>query len=511
MPDVFGMDVGNGFGCVAIFANNGNEPESAMPKDYVDGFPTAVFITSEGQVLLGEEARKNNERYRGRAVRCAKMHMEQGNTIHLEGDGVEEVSSDKVFSTISAELLHMANEQRNNAGASKVRELVLTYPTAFENNKQLLNRMEDAVNVVKFNDDECYKVIGRLPEPAAAAFDYLNYMCNHPEPTLRITQEQFTAVVYDLGHGTLDTALVTANAQNGEYKVHATGATEEHCAGEAIDSLIYGELLNKIRQHLNNPTYEPVNANARERLRQFAVDCKHTLSNEESWEKEFFVGDEEIALSMNINEFEDNVAPLLERSKAAFVDMLNEAYRLNIVPDCVVLTGGSTRIRYVHKMIAETLKKNNLSIPMVPHRPGTAVAYGAALYGHLLQQRMAGSTVKQLEQSVEYSFGVKVPSPRGGYEARYIINADASYPASSKPIRLRAESDGVVRVIVCRSKSRGNADPTNAWEIIRFGFIIGVNAECSAVLKLKENHDIEVEVTLPNGKHEVRTTRNATA
>ena len=69
-------------------------------------------------------------------------------------------------------------------------------------------------------DGKPIEVIARLPEPAAVAIDYLFYMQNLSSQKDKFKSDVFTALIYDLGHGTFDTAVVTARSDGSPYSLH---------------------------------------------------------------------------------------------------------------------------------------------------------------------------------------------------------------------------------------------------------------------------------------------------
>ena len=64
------------------------------------------------------------------------------------------------------------------------------------------------------------KVVGTIRGPAAAALDYLYFLQNLLEEDKRIDQESYTVLVYDLGHGTFDAAVVTVRRKGEPYQLH---------------------------------------------------------------------------------------------------------------------------------------------------------------------------------------------------------------------------------------------------------------------------------------------------
>lgn len=219
----FGVDIGNGFGYCSLLSDESRDPDILLGDAFRrEGLPTDAYVDQDGKILV-QEISSMLRRHPGRGVHAIKRHLAAGETITLWEHGTSfEVSADRVYQAIVQELLGIANRERRTMRQEPVYRLVLTYPVEFKDNKKLLARMKRSVEGIKLEGGARYQVAGMLPEPAAVAFDYLYYMRHLAVENRLGSGDRFTVVVYDLGHGTFDTALVSAEDNSDKYTVYAS-------------------------------------------------------------------------------------------------------------------------------------------------------------------------------------------------------------------------------------------------------------------------------------------------
>lgn len=208
MNDIFGCDIGNGYGYISVLENENTDPVVLLPsKISKEGMPTSAYVasSSEIEVFSGRSAiDKYGSRNANKLVHAIKTRMVEG-TINVGGIFV---NTDDIYAAIVRDLVILGNEARQSMGKEKIYDLVFTFPASIANDITMINRMQNSIekNIV---DGHKLHVVSRLPEPAAVAVDYLYYMRNIVEINKRIVKDEYSILVYDLGHGTFDIALVS--------------------------------------------------------------------------------------------------------------------------------------------------------------------------------------------------------------------------------------------------------------------------------------------------------------
>ena len=199
----FGCDIGNGFGYVSLLSDEKSDPFPMIPPKYrlPMGMPTDVYVTPPaGDPILVYDTKKGAAQ---RAINRDAIHGIHAVKTYLDEEVIERggirVSVDKAYAAIARDLMILANEQRKSRGESPLYNMVFTFPVAFAKDVNLLNRMQKAIEEVKI-DGQPLKVVGRLPEPAAVAIDYLYYVQNIAKSNNEMKKEELTVLVYDLGY-----------------------------------------------------------------------------------------------------------------------------------------------------------------------------------------------------------------------------------------------------------------------------------------------------------------------
>lgn len=172
--------------------------ENEGSKISKEGMPTSAYVasSSEIEVFSGRSAiDKYGSRNANKLVHAIKTRMVEG-TINVGGIFV---NTDDIYAAIVRDLVILGNEARQSMGKEKIYDLVFTFPASIANDITMINRMQNSIekNIV---DGHKLHVVSRLPEPAAVAVDYLYYMRNIVEINKRIVKDEYSILVYDLGH-----------------------------------------------------------------------------------------------------------------------------------------------------------------------------------------------------------------------------------------------------------------------------------------------------------------------
>lgn len=342
--------------------------------------PSVVAFLPNGQTKVGRHARErmlidapntiaSAKRIIGRPCSApdSQRIIAQLPYVVVAGENEEPVVQTRagalsVVEVSSKVLAHLRAGAESRLGRT-VRACVVTVPANFTDGQREATRRA-VVNAGM----ECLRV---LNEPTAAA-------C-----ALGLgSAENKRIAVFDLGGGTFD--LTVLSVHDNLYEVLATGG-EPYLGGDDFDQVLVERLamdfLQKHRIDLN------VDPNARAKLFRVAEEIKVTLTeagvaNGVVPSIAYGTGGAELDLEYSISraEFQDMIAPLIDRTIELTADVLNEANVSPATVDEVALVGGSTFIPLVRQRVARFFGR----APRTNVNPLEVVAAGAALQAHSL-------------------------------------------------------------------------------------------------------------------------------
>ena len=524
--EVFGCDIGNGFGFISMLQNVAYDPIPMFPSKYhlnANGMPTSAYVAPpDGKVIEVFSDRAAASKYQKsgseQIIHAVKTRLKEG---ELTISGISSaVSAYSLYAAIARDLIKLGNEERKNRGEKPVYDIVFTFPASFADDIDVLNMMQKSIENISFNGKKI-NVVGRLPEPAAVAIDYLNYMQNIAHENIRIKKDNFTALVYDLGHGTFDTAVVTANSKGQPYKMHIYDGLPE-VGGKNFDLVIYDEICRILREQYD---YVPNSSNAREAIKISASNMKHELSDNRVSSCQIFVNGGYVDVEITRERFEQLSRYLIMQTFELVEKVIERAHQQNISIDAVVLSGGASLMPMVSSGLKSMLAEEN--IPIVKYRPSEAVSYGAARfgYGRTKPQTMPkddkSSRVKKdthsteqpspiLEQLTQHGYGIWIPSEENLLgKVQFMIKSKTSLGTESKQISLVSPSSRFeLRVFRSNSKDlkQDFANVEKCTEIIRIPFEAKPNETVRISMNVLEDYNIRITCRTESGKVSVKST-----
>lgn len=570
VDEVYGCDIGNGFGYISLLESPNSEPKpmfianAAYQLDKV-GMPTSAFISppdgKEIEVFDGRSACDKHIREADKFIHAVKTRLKEGK-IPVPGIS-KAVSTDVIYAAIARDLVKQGNERRKADKKECIYKITFTFPAAFTENVSLLNRMQKSIEGVSV-EGKRIKVIARLPEPAAVAIDYLYYMQNFAAENVRLQEENFTVLIYDLGHGTFDTAVVTARSKGDPYCLHFCDAIPD-VGGQNFDDIIYSELLSNLKIRYG---YIPQNSNEKENIRKEAIKIKHELTYDDISSCSISLPNGEYAeIEISKNVFEEKSKYLIMQTMQKVSEMIERAKADNIRIDAIVLSGGASQMPMVIDNLRLVLDGED--IPIESHRPSRAVSYGAARYGYWesirireneerkrfedeerkrreleeakrreerrlaekrnkrdnvqgasLEKKTVSKTSGQevdsgkakqeiktnsiLEKYTEYNYGIWLPSRDNiAGKIEFLVRSKAKMPAMSEGVTLVSSSDRtVIKIYRTRAKySMGKtADMEECVEILRIPFDIPSNSEYELKMIVLDDYNIKISCAINGGK-----------
>jgi molecular chaperone DnaK len=355
MARAVGIDLGTTNSVVAVL--EGGEPVVIANAEGARTTPSVVAFAKNGEVLVGEVAKRQAVTNVDRTVRSVKRHM--GTTWTVDIDGKAYTAQE-----ISARTLGKLKRDAEAYLGENVTDAVITVPAYFSDAERQATK--EAGEIAGLN------VLRIINEPTAAALAY----------GLDKGDTEQTILVFDLGGGTFDVSLLEIG--DGVVEVKATSG-DNHLGGDDWDNKVVDWLVTSFKNaHGVDLSKDKM---AMQRLREAAEKAKIELSSsmQTSINLPYITASAEGPLhleeSLSRAQFESMTADLLERTKAPFQAVIKDAGISLDKIDQVVLVGGSTRMPAVTDLVKEeTGKEPNKSV-----NPDEVVAIGAALQAGVLK------------------------------------------------------------------------------------------------------------------------------
>jgi molecular chaperone DnaK len=357
MARAVGIDLGTTNSCVSVL--EGGEPTVIANAEGARTTPSIVAFAKNGEVLVGEVAKRQSVTNVDRTIRSVKRHM--GTNWSMDIDGKKYTAQE-----ISARVLQKLKRDAEAYLGETVTDAVITVPAYFNDAQRQATK--EAGEIAGLN------VLRIINEPTAAALAY----------GLDKADQEQTILVFDLGGGTFDVSLLEIG--DGVVEVKATNG-DNNLGGDDWDQSLVDHLVKTFGSA--NGIDLTKDKMAMQRIREAAEKAKIELSSSQSAtinlpyitvdsEKNPLFLDETITRA----QFQSLTADLLERCKKPFQAVLKDAGIPIANIQSVVLVGGSTRMPAVVDLVRELTggKEPNKGV-----NPDEVVAVGASLQAGVLK------------------------------------------------------------------------------------------------------------------------------
>jgi len=356
MARAVGIDLGTTNSCVAVL--EGGEPAVIANAEGARTTPSIVAFAKNGEVLVGEVAKRQAVTNVDRTIRSVKRHIGTDWKQSLDG-------KDFTAQQISAFVLQKLKRDAESYLGDTVTDAVITVPAYFSDAERQATK--EAGEIAGLN------VLRIVNEPTAAALAY----------GLDKGEKEQTILVFDLGGGTFDVSLLEIG--DGVIEVKATSG-DNKLGGDDWDERVVQHLVKQF-QLSNNGIDLSGDKMAMQRLREAAEKAKIELSASQSTgiNLPYITASPEGPLHLDVTvtraEFQRMTQDLLDRTKGPFQQAIKDAGISLSEIDHVVLVGGSTRMPAVSDLVRElTGKEPNKGV-----NPDEVVAVGAALQAGVLK------------------------------------------------------------------------------------------------------------------------------
>jgi len=355
MGRAVGIDLGTTNSVVTVL--EGGEPNVIANAEGSRTTPSVVAFAKNGEVLVGEVAKRQAVTNPDRTIRSVKRHMGTDWKIDIDG-------KDMTPQQISAFVLQKLKRDAEAYLGETVTDAVITVPAYFSDAQRQATK--EAGQIAGLN------VLRIINEPTAAALAY----------GLDKEADQ-TILVFDLGGGTFDVSLLEIG--DGVIEVKATSG-DNHLGGDDWDDRIVNFLVDRFKAGHNIDLSK--DKMAMQRLREAAEKAKIELSSssETTINLPYITASAEGPLhleeKLSRSEFQRMTSDLLDRTKGPFQQAIKDA-GVNVSDiHHVVLVGGSTRMPAVIDVVKELTGGRE---PNKGVNPDEVVAVGAALQAGVLK------------------------------------------------------------------------------------------------------------------------------
>ena len=423
MAYVIAMDLGN----VNIFTSYIQEMDEKTKRggqmyDLIDdrtpsGIPSVYFYSKKVGSLVGNAAQT------GRAVplvnRRDLLKRNLGKTFECDG---KTISYDDALKEVVEYAVRYANKILHQQTMQTTNLISLAYPAVFHYNER--KSIVDIVESATLEDGRNLEVVGTIAEPAAAALDYLSSYADKDTKVL----------VFDLGGGTFDLALVEAfpegrHYENGDvYYYDCLAVDGERIGGADFRDKMFDILCKKMENTPKGQAYVQA-VNEAEKLKKELSEFEEVtpgLMNPQTGDFYDF--------TVTREEFEKETKGLLNITVKRVKAMLENN---NIPkPDIILLTGGASQMPMIKKALEENFPEYKGKIES--HRPQKAISYGAARFGvkehntdvkSIAQPQASNSVLKR----TMYDYGTSCQKASTGKLAiATIISASTPIPFTSE-------------------------------------------------------------------------------
>ncbi len=357
MSRAVGIDLGTTNSVVSVL--EAGEPAVIPNAEGARTTPSVVAFAKNGEILVGEVAKRQAITNPDRTVRSVKRHMgEKGWSLEVDAKAWTPQE-------ISAQILMKLKRDAEAYLGDSVSQAVITVPAYFDDAQRQATKEAGQIAGLE--------VLRIINEPTAASLAY----------GMDKKDAEQTILVFDLGGGTFDVSLM--EIADGVFEVKATHG-DTHLGGDDWDQRVMDWLVTEFKNaHGVDLAKDRM---AMQRLKEAAEKAKIELSQvaETSVNLPFITATADGPLHMDLKltrgELERMTADLVERCKTPFEQAIKDWGKPSSDIDFVILVGGSTRMPMIQDLV------KGLTGGKDPHKgvnPDEVVAVGAAIQAGVLK------------------------------------------------------------------------------------------------------------------------------
>ncbi len=422
MAKVIGIDLGTSNSAAAVVMGGKPTIIPAAEGATVGGkaFPSVVAFSKDGDLLVGEPARRQAVTNPDNTIIAAKRKMGSDHIFKIQ---------DKEYKPqqISAFILQKIKKDAEAFVGEPVEKAVITVPAYFDDNQRQATK--DAGTIAGLD------VVRIINEPTAASLAF----------GLDKAKEDMKILVFDFGGGTLDVTIMEMGG--GVFEVLSTSG-DTQLGGTDMDKVLIDYILDDFKKKEGIDLSQ--DSTATTRIREAAEKAKIELSTVMETDvtlpfiaQDPSTGAKNLELRITRAKLDELVAPIVERCKPSIVKAFEDAKLPHSDINKIVMVGGPTRMPLVRKMVGEVVGQD----PESGVDPMEAVAMGAAIQAGIIAGDVTSDIVlldvTPLTLGIETLGGVREP----------LIERNTTIPTSkSKVFTTAADNQTAVTIHVVQGE-----------------------------------------------------------
>ncbi len=421
MTKVIGIDLGTSNSAAAVIMGGKPTIIPAAEGATVGGkaFPSVVAFSKDGDLLVGEPARRQAVTNPDNTIVAAKRKMGSDHVFKIQG-------KDYKPQQISSFILQKIKKDAEAFVGETVEKAVITVPAYFDDNQRQATK--DAGTIAGLD------VVRIINEPTAASLAF----------GLDKAKEDMKILVFDFGGGTLDVTIMEMGG--GVFEVMSTSG-DTQLGGTDMDKVIIDYVVDEFKKKEGLDLSQ--DSTAMTRIREAAEKAKIELSTvmETDINLPFIAQDSSGAKNLELRitraKLDELIGPIIERCKPSIEKALEDAKLSKSDINKIVMVGGPTRIPLVKKFVSEVIGKEVES----GVDPMEAVAMGAAIQAGIIAGDVTSDIVlldvTPLTLGIETMGGVREP----------LIERNTTIPTSkSKVFTTAADNQTAVTIHVVQGE-----------------------------------------------------------
>ena len=421
MTKVIGIDLGTSNSAAAVIMGGKPTIIPAAEGATVGGkaFPSVVAFSKDGDLLVGEPARRQAVTNPDNTIVAAKRKMGSDHVFKMQGKEYKPQQ-------ISSFILQKIKKDAEAFVGETVEKAVITVPAYFDDNQRQATK--DAGTIAGLD------VVRIINEPTAASLAF----------GLDKAKEDMKILVFDFGGGTLDVTIMEMGG--GVFEVMSTSG-DTQLGGTDMDKSIIDYVVDEFKKKEGLDLSQ--DNTAMTRIREAAEKAKIELSTvmETDINLPFIAQDPSGAKNLELRitraKLDELIGPIIERCKPSIEKALEDAKLSKSEINKIVMVGGPTRIPLVKKFVSEVIGKEVES----GVDPMEAVAMGAAIQAGIIAGDVTSDIVlldvTPLTLGIETMGGVREP----------LIERNTTIPTSkSKVFTTAADNQTAVTIHVVQGE-----------------------------------------------------------
>ena len=388
MAKIIGIDLGTSNSAAAVMMGGKPALIPAAEGTSIGGkaFPSYVAFSKDGELLVGEPARRQAITNPDKTIIAAKRKM---GTDHVFSINNKQYKPQQ----ISAFILQKIKKDAEAFVGEKIEKAVITVPAYFDDNQRQATK--DAGTIAGID------VVRIINEPTAASLAF----------GLDKTKNDMKILVFDFGGGTLDVTIMEMGS--GVFEVMSTSG-DTNLGGTDMDKVIIDHIINDFRKTTGIDLSK--DNTAMTRIREAAEKAKIELStvletdiNLPFISYDHSTGPQNLELKLTRAKLDELITNIVEKCRQSIDKALTDAKISKSDINKIVLIGGPTRIPLVRKFVGDVIGKS----PESGVDPMEAVALGAAIQAGIIAGDVSSDIVlldvTPLTLGIETLGGVREP------------------------------------------------------------------------------------------------------